>query len=295
MDAFLHDIGWAVALRHDWLTPVFLGFAWLGYTTFFLISLPAAYWTWDKNKVTRVALIVLASALLNALLKDIWQNPRPDPSLWIDPYIGDHPSYGLPSGHTQVGIVMWFWIAYESKKRWAWIAATVIAIGGSFSRLYLGVHDVEDVLGGAGIGFATLLLYHWTFTSQFVWWRKLPFLARFAVLTAVFTITIILWPGGAGSNAAIAGFFLAWYLGAELDRDTIRYAPGPGWWRRVVAAVFGVIGVIWLFRGLSALQEAAGETDVLLAAINGLIVSSAVVLLFPMIFQLFLLAQREPR
>jgi len=111
MDAFLHDMGWAVALRHDALTPIFLGFTWLGYTTFFLISLPAAYWAWDKNKVTRVALVVLASALLNALLKDIWQNPRPDPIFWIDPNMDGDGSYGLPSGHTPVGLVMWFWIA----------------------------------------------------------------------------------------------------------------------------------------------------------------------------------------
>jgi membrane-associated phospholipid phosphatase len=295
MDAFLHDMGWAVAMRHDALTPVFVAFSWLGYTTFFLIALPAAYWAWDKNAVTRVALIVLASAILNALLKDIWQNPRPDPSLWIDPNMSGDTSYGLPSGHTQVGIVMWFWIAYEIRKKSAWIAAAIIAAGISFSRLYLGVHDVEDVLGGAIIAVITLFAYRWTFTGQFNWWRSLPFTARLGAFVIVLGLIMVLWPGGAGPQAAVGGFFLAWYIGAEFDRDVIRYAPGPGWWRRVAAVVLGVVGVMALFRGLTHFQEAVAPDSALLAAIDGLIVGGAVVVLFPMLFQIFLLAHRTRR
>jgi glycerophosphoryl diester phosphodiesterase len=293
MDGFLHDMGWAVALRHEALTPIFLAFTWLGYTTFFLIALPAAYWAWNKDKVTRLALIVLASALLNALLKDLWQNPRPDPAIWIDPHMDD--SYGLPSGHTQVGVVMWFWLAYEIRKAWAWVAAAIIAGGIAFSRLYLGVHDVEDVLGGAIIGALSLVLYHWTFSSHFDWWRGLSFLVRFAAFAAVFAVVIIAWPGGAGSSAAIVGFFLAWYAGAALDRKTVRYAPGPGWWRRAVVAVVGAAGVVFLFEALSAFQERIAPESVPLAILNGAIVGAAVIVLFPMLFQLFLLARREPR
>jgi len=174
MESFLHDMGWAVALRHDTLTPIFLGFTWLGYTTFFLIALPIGYWAWNKDKITRVALIVLASAVLNAFLKDLWQNPRPDSLIWVDPQMDD--SYGLPSGHTQVGIVMWFWLAYEIRKAWAWVVAAIVAGGIAFSRLYLGVHDVEDVLGGAIIGFATLFAYRWTFTAHLTGGAAFPLL-----------------------------------------------------------------------------------------------------------------------
>jgi glycerophosphoryl diester phosphodiesterase len=295
MDGFLHDLSWAVALRHDALTPIFIGFTALGYTTFFLIFLPAAYWTWDKDKITRVAFVVLASALLNAFLKDLWQNPRPDMSLWIDPNMSGDTSYGLPSGHTQVGIVLWFWLAYEIRKAWAFVAAAIIAGGIAFSRLYLGVHDVEDVLGGTVIAIVTLLAYGWTFSKHFDWWRALPFAARFGALAAILVLTILVWPGGAGSSGAVAGFLLAWVLGVELDRDTIRYAPGPGWWRRLVAAVVGVAGVIFFFRALGHLQEAVAPHSAALAAINGMIIGALVVFVFPMVFQIFLLARRAPR
>jgi len=293
MENFLHDMGWAVALRHDTLTPIFLGFTWLGYTTFFLIALPVGYWAWNKDKITRVALIVLASAVLNAFLKDLWQNPRPDSLIWVDPQMDD--SYGLPSGHTQVGIVMWFWLAYEIRKAWAWVVAAIVAGGIAFSRLYLGVHDVEDVLGGAIIGFATLFAYRWTFTAHFDWWRGLPFIARFMALVTILLALAVIWPGGIGSAAAVAGFFLAWYGGAAFDARAIRYAPGPGWWRRVVASALGVAGVLVLFEALSKLQDAIAPESALLAAVNGMIIGAVVVMLLPILFQLFLLARREPR
>ncbi|MBN4046455.1 phosphatase PAP2 family protein [bacterium AH-315-P15] len=291
MEAFLHNMEWAVGLRSDFLTPIFYGFTWLGYTTFFLIALPIGYWAWDKNKFTRLALIIFASALLNAYLKDLWQNPRPDPAIWIDPNMDA--SYGLPSGHTQIGIVMWFWLAYEIRKTWAWIAAAIIAAGIAFSRLYLGVHDVEDILGGAALGILSLFAYRWSFTSHFNWWRGLPFMVRLAVLAAVVIATLLLWPGDPGGSAAIGGFFLAWYAGFALDGRTARFAPAGAWWKRAISAVLGVAGVILLFDGLTGLQEVIAPASASLAALNGAIIGGFIVVLAPMLFQLLRLAQRE--
>ncbi len=287
---WLHDMNWAIGLRHEMLTPIFYGFTWLGYTTFFLIALPVGYWAWDKNKFTRVALIVFASALLNAYLKDLWQDPRPDPSIWIDPYMDD--SYGLPSGHTQIGIVMWFWLAYEIRKTWAWIAAAIIASGIAFSRLYMGVHDVEDVIGGAIFGVLSLALYRWTFTSHFNWWRALPFAARFFALGAIVVATLLLWPGEPGSSAAVGGFLLAWYGGVAFDSSAIRFAPAS-WAKRGLSTVLGVVGVIVLFEVLSGLQETIAPDSLGLAVLNGAIVGGFIVVLAPALFQLFRLAKRE--
>jgi len=290
VDAFLHDMSWAVAMRHEFLTPIFLGLSWLGYTTFFLIALPVGYWAWNKDKITRLALIVLVSALLNAFLKDLWQNPRPDPSIWIDPHMDD--SYGLPSGHTQVGIVMWLWLAYEIRQRWAWVVGALLAGGIAFSRLYLGVHDVEDILGGTVLGIASLLIYRWTFTSHFTWWRSFPFAARFAALAAGLAGVVFIWPGGAGGSTALCGFILAWYAGAAIDRNAIRFEPAPGWIKRIAASVLGTAGILFLFGALSDIQEAVAPESIALAVINGAIVAGAVVVIFPWIFQLTRLAQR---
>jgi hypothetical protein len=52
---------------------------------------------------------------------------------------------------------------------------------------------------------------------------------------------------------------------------------------------------VFLFRALSHLQDLIAPESVGLAAINGAIIGIMVVALLPMLFQLFLLARREPR
>ena len=61
-----------------------------------------------------------------------------------------------------------------------------------------------------------------------------------------------------------------------------------------MASALGVLGVLVLFEALSRLQDAVAPESPLLAAINGMIVGSVVVLLLPLLFQLFLLARRDP-
>jgi len=118
---------------------------------------------------------------------------------------------------------------------------------------------------------------------------------RFVALAAILLALAIIWPGGIGSAAAVVGFFLAWYGGAAFDANLIRYAPGPGWWRPVVASVLGVVGVLALFEALSKFQDAIAPESPLLAAVNGMVIGAVVVMLLPTIFQLFLLARQEPR
>ena len=63
-------------------------------------------------------------------------------------------------------------LAWELRRGWAWLVAGVIATGIIFSRLYLGAHDVEDVLGGALLGIATLLVFERV--RRWDWWRGVP-------------------------------------------------------------------------------------------------------------------------
>ncbi len=175
MEHFLHDISWVVPLRSPELTVFFNGLTWLGYTTFFLIFLPIGYWLWDKNMFTRLAVLIIITGLINGFVKDLFHDPRPPLEFAIDPRTGD--SYGFPSGHAQVAVAMWLWLAYEIGRTWAWIAAILIAVGVCMSRLYLGVHDVEDILGGTFLGLATIFAYRTLLSDEF---NKLPVRERMA-------------------------------------------------------------------------------------------------------------------
>jgi membrane-associated phospholipid phosphatase len=70
----------------------------------------------------------------------------------IDAYRLQGMSFGFPSGHTSSAIAMWGGLAVVFRKRaLAWLAPFMVALV-AFTRLYLGVHFLSDILGGAVLG-----------------------------------------------------------------------------------------------------------------------------------------------
>lgn len=261
MDEFLHDMSWVLPLRSDAATAVFNGFTFLGYAPFFLIFLPIGYWLWDRRLFTRLAVLITLTALVNGWLKDLWQDPRPAAGYQLD---GDRVdgSYGLPSGHAQVAVAMWFWLAWEIRRPWAWLTAAVIVAGVCFSRLYLGVHDVEDVLAGIALGVVSLgvfaVLVHEGVIGR---WRRLPPWADFLVIAAAIPGLWLIWPDGEdpAGIAAILFFLLGWIAGAALDERAAPEPPQlPAWWTRVLMAAGGIAGLFALQGSLAAAGAAAG-------------------------------------
>ena len=81
MNELLHSLDWVLPLRSDELTPLMRFFTLLGYEKFILFFLPLGYWAWHRGVFLRLLVLVAFTALLNAWLKDFWQDPRPPLSL----------------------------------------------------------------------------------------------------------------------------------------------------------------------------------------------------------------------
>ena len=131
-------VEWVLDIRSDWLTPVFKTATKMGNGTFLFTFTAIGYWVWRREAFARIGVLIGVTIVLNALLKDVIQDPRPDTIERLIPTRG----YGFPSGHAQIAIVLWGWIALELRRPWAWLACSIIATAVIFSRLYLGVHDV---------------------------------------------------------------------------------------------------------------------------------------------------------
>lgn len=130
----------------------------------FLISLTVILLLVIKNKKIGISIIanLLIATILNFLLKNILQRPRPTEYRLID-----ESGYSFPSGHSMVSMAFYGFLIYliyknikNKKIKWGLInvlSVLIIAIG--VSRVYLGVHYTSDVLAGFLIAIFYLILY----------------------------------------------------------------------------------------------------------------------------------------
>lgn len=259
---FLHNMEWVLPFRSDNATILANAFTWLGYSTFFLIALPLVYWLWNRTIAMHLVVLISITAIINSWLKDYWQDPRPPRNLWLDQRVDE--SYGRPSGHAQVSFAMWMWIAYEIKKPWAWAAAIFIVTGVCLSRLYLAVHDIDDVITGLSLGIVGILLFIWMQTSAFAAIRNLPTLAHLAIIVAIGVVLTMVWPNGNDATPTIGllALLVGWLVGADMDH---RLAPNtpvlPNWIGRSVMVAIGITVLFALQIGLKKATVALGMED----------------------------------
>ncbi len=116
----------------------------------------------NKRKSFGILFNLLLITILNLVLKNIVERPRPEGFMLID-----ETGYSFPSGHSMVsmafyGFIIYLIFKYLKNKPLKYILCSILGILivliGS-SRIYLGVHYVSDVIAGALISITYLFLY----------------------------------------------------------------------------------------------------------------------------------------
>ena len=217
--SFLNDISWVVNLRTPYLTPLFEFFTWLGYRDFLFMFIPFVYWCFDRKIFGRLVVIVFFTAIINSLLKDIFQDPRPDFSLNIDPWLQTEASFGFPSGHTQIAVVIWLYIALVAKNSIIRTVSILFLLGVPLSRIYLGVHDIGDVLGGMIFGLITLYLASIVYKNIEIGKINFTIFTQYAGLIIIFIILYFLWPSDHETTivTGIGGLIIGFFIGKNID------------------------------------------------------------------------------
>jgi undecaprenyl-diphosphatase len=124
-----------------------------------LVAVTALWLLLRARRPDQAALLVTAAAgasLLVVLVKLLIGRARPEVGgvlVLVD-------SFSFPSAHSAQAVATYGALAYlagQAAPRWsqrvaAWTTAALIALLVGFSRLYLGVHWLTDVLGGYALG-----------------------------------------------------------------------------------------------------------------------------------------------
>lgn len=121
------------------------------------------FFLFSKKKwlAIRIAALALSSLFIKFALKLLFQRERPPV-----PVIEKVNGFSFPSGHALIGVVFYGLLIYvvwnEVKTKWLRITLTCLFVALilliSFSRVYLRVHYLSDVIAGIAIGVIWLFL-----------------------------------------------------------------------------------------------------------------------------------------
>lgn len=211
-----NGIDWIVAAQSlgSWLKLPMIFFTTLGNEDFFFLVLPLLYWSVDTGLGLRIAFILATSNYLNSIVKLFFLAPRPYwVSTQIHPFIYED-TFGIPSGHAQNSAAFSGIAAAWINKPWAWVLALLLTFLIGFSRLYLGVHFVHDVVAGWLIGYVLLFLFL-TFWNPIAAWLQTK--TRTQQMALAFLVSLVMIAIGLVSTTLLKGYVFPaeWESNAE--------------------------------------------------------------------------------
>lgn len=267
-----------------WLLPVMSFFSFLGSVPFFLFLAPIIYWCLDPILGIRAGLYLLINIGINSILKILFHSPRP---YWysedVKAYSADS-QFGLPSGHAQTSVVLWGLIAYYVQKWWFWFLAILTMSFIGFSRIYLGVHFISDVLFGWLLGIVILWLLirlespflswfngnQWRFQIIFLFVSSLGFMVLYGLIASIvgedslpqawIDTAALAAPGedpidpfSISIMTTYAGAFFGMAVGAVWMKRRGWFSTKDPIWQLLLRYLIGLSGVIIIYSGLGAL------------------------------------------
>lgn len=254
----------------------------LGEPIVFIVIVAVFFIAYDKKFAKNLAVSLLITVYINEFLKNIFKDPRPATNVDPENITPENPdglietSYGFPSGHTQSAVGTWGYLAYHFKDKPKPLVVPIIMVVITFlvaiSRMLIGVHDLQDIVGGFSFGLVALLLF--IYLEPIVSEKcnkislnvKIFLLAVFSV--GIFLLGIFLFPtsgtdllpspvsfSDTGSFALVGGVTLGFGIGYELENEKIQYEPSKlNAKQKIVALIIGLTLVFVVYFALEALK-----------------------------------------
>jgi membrane-associated phospholipid phosphatase len=251
---------------NPWLARLSEYLTYLGEEQFWLVAFPFVYWCAHRRVGIALAYLSLLSTWFVHVLKFTFDIPRPaDPRVHV-PLPKDTPSF--PSAHAQGAIVNWGYLGYRFRSR-AFRGLVIFLIPGiSLSRIVLGVHYPQDVIGGFLIGLVMLVLYVAAAPMVSRWVEGQTAALHLTLAVLVPGALVFAHPAGAADQypakeavafmSALAGFG----AGLVMERAWIRWRMECAWWRRMLRLPVGLVVLLVLYLGPSHIVPAGAAYSV---------------------------------
>ena len=287
---------WINSIRSPNLTIFFQYITWLGYKDFLFLFVPFCFWFFDRKVFGTFTLFVFISALVNTYLKDFFQDPRPDVILNIDPWASHVDlSYGFPSGHAQLAVVIWGFLFLNTKNIFLKILFILLILTISFSRIYLGVHDTSDIIGGIIFGLISIFLLNVLLGDKGLWFRNLSNLKHFLIYLSCILLLYLTWPDGEDKivSVALGSLVMGFFIGQIIDIKYFNFESPQNLAFKILSTILALAGFIQLNRSVDQILEIINFNYSVEAAASSLVIGLYISLIAPLILSFLQLQTKK--
>ncbi len=186
---------------------------------FFLIALLTfIYWCHDKKMGYKVGFLYVLNAPVNFTVKAIVNAPRPIGSEGVRTIYKDTATgSSFPSGHSQLGGGLFYFMFKNGKNRILKTMFIIIALLIPLSRLYLGVHFPVDVVVGLALGIIMVYVSGWIFEKLYE--NHTMWMLLFTLPPLVYSIVT-----GDEDGYKMAGLVIAFIIGMIIEKNYIDFS-----------------------------------------------------------------------
>ena len=257
-------------IRVPGLNELMLTITHLGEETAFLVLALVVFWCVDKYRGYFVLGVGLMGTVLSQFMKLLFRIPRPwvlDENFSIlEEARAEAGGYSFPSGHTQSAVGTFGAIAASTRRKTVGIVCILLAVLVGFSRMYVGVHTLADVLVGALLSVALIVILYPFMLGKYkkhlpvVFWVMLAVSIGFLLYVELLPNPEMLDPHNyesAMKNAytllgCCAGVLVVYYV----DEKKLHFQTKAVWWVQILKVVLGLGAVLAVKEGLRAPLDA---------------------------------------
>lgn len=274
------------SLQSNFFDFFFNMISFLGEQYVYILILGIIYYAYDKKLGEYLAFTMFFTGLFNNTIKQIVSAPRPFekyPTRVENLRPGTSTGHSFPSGHTQMFTTFLFAESFHTRKVRMIVVASILSALMAISRMYLGVHFLEDVLTSIFLGITTAYIL-----------SKVFFRLSEQQLNYVYIGVIIFFSGfvfffGGEDLFKSYGLMIGFFFAMKYEKKYVNFTLDVSILKKIIRVFSGLIVMLGIQMGLGFVFDSFAEEGTyllgILDAVRYFFIAFIGLGIFPRLFQ----------